>query len=141
MDLEKKYSFFQMQKTLDFMGLQYKDLYSNKTESSILRSTLYKERTNVLSYYIIKTILLQHYPLFLEWCKKNNLSLLQFKKTHSCLDSFCDFIEEHYKSRSMLQGVKTMEEYLDVLKNSKRKKDMKKIFLLNNMRMSICELG
>jgi hypothetical protein len=141
MDLEKKYSFFQMQKTLDFMGLQYKDLYSKQKESSILRSTLYKERTNVLSYYIIKTILLQHYSLFLEWCQKNNFSLLQFKKTHSCLDSFCDFIEEHYKSRSMLQGVKTMEIYLDILKNSKRKKDMKKNFLLNNMRMSICELG
>jgi hypothetical protein len=143
--LERKYSFFQMVKTLDFMGLCYKDLYSNHAQSSIMRSNLYKERTNVLSYYIIKTILLQHYPLFLEWCNKNNLSLMQFKKTHSNLESFCNFISKFYKSRSMLQEVKEMEDFwfqLKTMKTIKKKyNNPKMIYLLNNMRMSICELG
>ena len=139
-DLERKYSFFQMVKTLDFMGLRYKDLYSSSTQSSILRSTLYKERTNVLSYYIIKTILLQHYPLFLEWCKINNLSLLQFKKTQTNLDAFCEFISKFYKSRSMLQEVKEMENTWDQLKMMK-KKDHEIHYLMKNMRMTLCELG
>ena len=140
MNLEQSYSFFQMVKALDHMGLQYKDLYSNHIKSSILRSTLYKERTNVLAYYIVKTILLEHYSLFLHWCKTHHFALLQFKKTHSHLDAFCDFIADHHKTRAMNQGVKKMEEFLHELKNSK-KMDSKKMFLLRNMRMSICELG
>lgn len=139
-DLERKYSFFQMVKTLDFMGLRYRDLYSLRTENSILRSTLYKEKTNVLSYYIIKTILLHHYPLFLEWCKLNNLSLLQFKKTNANLELFCEFIAKNYKSKTMLQSVKEMEKYWNILKKVE-KKDAKMNYLLHNMRMSICELG
>lgn len=139
-DLERKYSFFQMVKTLDFMGLRYRDLYSLRTENSILRSTLYKEKTNVLSYYIIKTILLHHYPLFLEWCKLNNLSLLQFKKTNANLELFCEFIAKNHKSKTMLQSVKEMEEYWNMLKKVE-KKDAKMNYLLHNMRMSICELG
>jgi hypothetical protein len=55
-NFERTYSLFQLVKTLDFMGLQYKDLYSNTKHSTIIRENLYKEKTNVLSYYIIKTI-------------------------------------------------------------------------------------
>jgi hypothetical protein len=141
-DLERKYSFFQMVKTLDFMGLHYKDLYKTKNEeTNMLRNTMYKENTNVLSYYIIKTILINHYPQFLHWCKTNNLSLLQFKKTETNLDNYCDFIGKYYKSRSMLECVKNVEEYLYFLKKHKHHTKPKMIFLLNNMRMSICELG
>jgi hypothetical protein len=145
-ELERRYSFFQMVKTLDFMGLQYNDLYSNSVQSSILRSTLYKERTNVLSYYVLKTVLLHHYPLFLRWCKTNNLTLMQFKKTNTNLEAFCDFIAKNYKARSLLQSVNLTQEYLydlqkRLIKKSGTKKDLKKVFLLTNMRMSICELG
>ena len=58
------------------MGLSYSDLYSNSKHSQVLRENLYKENTNVLSYYIIKTVLLNNYQSFLEWCNKNNLSLI-----------------------------------------------------------------
>jgi hypothetical protein len=46
-----------------------------------MRETLYKEDSNVLSYYIISTIMMNNYQGFLGWCNENNLSLLQFKKT------------------------------------------------------------
>jgi accessory gene regulator protein AgrB len=72
-----------MVKTLDFMGLKYKDLYSNSSVSATMRETLYKEDSNVLSYYIITTILMNNYQGFLSWCNTNNLSLLQFKKSTS----------------------------------------------------------
>ena len=138
-DLERKYSFFQMIKTLNFMGLHYEDLYLKNDESVILRNTLYKEHTNVLSYYIIKTILLNHYPDFLHWCKTNNLSLLQFKKTDANLEKYCDFIKRHYKSKSMLECVKETEDYFNYVKKKPKKQNLN--FLLNNMRMSICEMG
>jgi hypothetical protein len=132
---ERVYSFFQLVKTLNFMGLTYNDLYSKQNESHVLRETMYKENTNVLSYYIIKTILLNNYSGFLLWCKNHNLSLLQFKKTIKNLNDFCLFIEKNYKRKDMLEGVYNTENFL----NNKNMKNQD--FLLNTMRMSVCEMG
>lgn len=72
---EKTFSFFQLVKTLHFMSLNYYNLFAKDMENHSLRETMYKENTNVLSYYIIKTILLNNYGGFLNWCKIHNLSL------------------------------------------------------------------
>ena len=136
------YSFFQMVKTLDFMGLNYNDLYMKTKKSQILRDTMYKEETNVFPYYIIKTILLNNYQSFLSWCQTNNFALLQFKKTPSNLNDFCKFIEKNYKTNTMIEGVLTTEQFLNKIKNDKNeKKDSHKEYILSNLRMSICELG
>jgi len=136
------YSFFQMVKTLDFMGLTYEDLYMKTKKSKLLRETMYKEETNVLPYYVIKTILLNNYQSFLSWCDTNNFSLLQFKKTPSNLNDFCKFIEKKYKTKTMIEGVHTSEQFLNKIKDDKNeKKDSNKEYILSNLRMSICELG
>jgi len=130
---ERTYSFFQLAKTLGFMGLTYKDLYLQS--SHVERTTLYKENSNILSYYVIKTILLNNYNGFFAWCSKNNFSILQFKKTTGNLEQFCLFIEQNYKKKSMLEGIQCVE--YSKLTNIGKKKS----FILNNMRMSICEMG
>jgi hypothetical protein len=79
------------------MKISYKDLYLNNANSAMLRNTMYKEKTNVLSYYVIKTILINNYQLFLEWCNTNNTSLLQFNSSSSNIIKFCDFIEKNIK--------------------------------------------
>jgi len=141
-NFEKTYSFFQMIKTLNFMGLKYKDLYSNSKNSELLRETFYKEKSNVLSYYIIKLILLNNYQGFLSWCNKNNFSLIHFKKTTGNLIEFCNFIEKNYKTTSMIEGVECMEHFFNKYKKKVSKKQLQEDdFLLKNMRMSICELG
>lgn len=134
-NLERTYSFFQMVKVLDFMGLKYTDLYSENKNSLLLRKNLYKEKSNVLSYYILKTILLYNYQGFLSWCKTNNFSLLQFKKTDNNLNQFYLFIERNYKTRGFLEGVECMEDFL------RRPIKKEKNLLIKNMRMTICELG
>jgi hypothetical protein len=123
-------------KVLDFMGMTYQDLYLKNTHSKMLRKTMYKEKTNVLSYYVIKTILLNNYQSFLEWCNTNNLSLLQFNSTSANIIKFCKFIEKNYKINSMLDGVDSAENLLLRLKKQKQKNK----FLMFNLRMSICEL-
>jgi hypothetical protein len=135
-NLERAHSFFQLVKTLDFMGLEYTDLYSNSTHGNISRNTFYKEKTNVLSYYVIKTILINNYQQFLLWCKTNNFSLLQFKKTLTNQREFCNFIQKTYKNKSMLENVKSSNICLTHIKKNKKNE-----YLLNNMKMSICELG
>jgi len=137
-NFERTYGFFQLVKTLDFMGLSYNDLYSKDPHSILLRENMYKEKSNVLSYYVIKTILMNNYQEFFCWCKKNNFSLLQFKKTLSNQKEYCKFIEKSYKIKTMIDGVNNTEHFLKLFK-SKRHKNGK--FILSNLRMSICELG
>jgi len=139
-NFERTYSFFQMVKALNFMGLSYRDLYSKTSKSILLRENLYKEKTNVLSYYVIKTILMNNYQGFLSWCKNNNFSLLQFKKTISNQNDFCRFIEKNYKTSTMLHGVKDTELFLDNITTNKKKQKTVD-YILTNLRMSICELG
>jgi hypothetical protein len=137
-NLEITYSFFQMSKVLNFMGLTYKDLYSKNIHSKMKRETLFKEKSNILSYYIIKTILINNYQGFLNWCKDNNLSLLQFKKTIPNQTRFCRLIEKTYKTQSMLDGVDKTQEFLQFCKD---KKFVNKEYLSKNLRMTLCELG
>jgi hypothetical protein len=103
---------------------------------------LYKENTNVLAYYVIKTILLNNYGGFLGWCKSHNLSLLQFKKTIKNLKDFCLFIEKNYKTTDMLQNVKKTESFVKELEwvKTQTKKSKTQTFLESNMRMTVCEM-
>ena len=143
-NFERNYSFFQLVKTLKFMGLSYTDLYSKSQKSSIMRDNLYKEDSNVLAYYIIKTILINNYQDFIFWCKKHNNSLLQFRKTTSNQTKLCKFIEKKYKTNQMLENVKSSDLFMKKFKdlNGKNKININEIYyLLTNMRMSVCELG
>jgi hypothetical protein len=105
-----------------------------------LRETLYKENTSVLSYYVIKTILLSNYQQFLKWCDINNLSLLQFKKTNSNVDKFCDFIVKKHKTKNFTSNVKKAQEQLHDLDKNKQISSTNKQLLLNNLRMTLCEM-
>jgi len=136
-NFERTFSFFQLVKTLQFMGLTYKDLYSKTSQSIINRENLYKEKSNVLSYYVLKTIMINNFQGFLDWCKRNNLSLFNFKRTIGNQKEFCKFITRNYKTKSMLDGINEAEIFISKL-NSK-KVNMR--YILSNMRMSICELG
>ena len=110
----------------------------------MIRDTLYKEDTNVLAYYIIKTVLLANYPSFLDWCMTNNTSLLQFKKTQRNQMEFCKFINSHYKSQGLLRLISCEENHLSKLiqkrpRTTKKKRD--NTYILHTMRMTTCELG
>jgi len=132
MRIEIIFSFFQMVKVLHFMGLRYKDIIHRDTKNS------YREKTNVLAYFIITMVLLDNYENFLSWSKHNNgNALFVFRKTQKNVGSFCDFIEKKYKSPSILQGVECMESFLSNI----NPKERKELFLLKNMRMTASEWG
>jgi hypothetical protein len=140
-NFERTHSFFQLVKTLHYMGLRYETLFKKDKQNTLRRETLYKEKTSILAYYIIKTILMNNYQGFLDWCQTNNYELYDFKKTQPNIDKFCLFIKKNYKSNEMLDNVERMEHFfIDTKHNSRDKKD-KYNFIMNTMRMSICELG
>jgi len=145
MNFEIMYAFFQMVKVLDFMNLQYTQLYETDAIAVNIRKTLYKENTNVLSYYIITMILIFNYQSFLLWCSTNNDTLLQFKKTTLNQDSFFHFIEKKYTNAKLLKAIQCTFELFKNVKKARNKSDTRKHknlgFLMNNLRMTICELG
>jgi hypothetical protein len=145
--LESAYSFFQMVKVLDFMNMEYTNLYEKDDISENIRQTLYKEDTSVLAYYVITLILIYNYQSFLSWCKTNNTYLLQFKKTLTNQMSFCRFIEKKYKSSKMLEIINCSRIFFKNLVIKKRQKTIgtnviKDLnYLTNNLRMTLCEMG
>jgi hypothetical protein len=137
MQIERTYSSFQMNKVLNYMGLDYSKLYLKNKHVEKIRNEKYKENTNVLSYYILTNILLYNYQEFFIWCYENNTnSIIQFNKTQANLMKLCDFIEGHYKTRSMIQSIKCCNNLLVHLKQTNNK-DYN--FLIENLRMTICE--
>ena len=140
MNYERIYSFFQMVKVLDFMNLDYNALNKTGSQSNIVRQNQYKENTSVLSYYVITLILINNYQDFILWCNINNTSLFQFKQTITNQNNFCKFIEKKYKLKSLLEGVECSENILHrIKKTAGSNKNI--LFLLTNLRMTLCELG
>jgi len=143
LNFERIYSFYQMVKVLDFMDLEYNLLIKKKSPSDSIRRTLYKENTNVLAYYIVTTILMNSYEDFLVWCKINNDTFLQFKKTDTNQKHFCKFIEQRYKSPELLFNIECTEDLLTNIKKQaiKNKRSKYNSYLLKNLRMTLCELN
>ncbi len=81
---------------------------------------------------------MNNYQGFLSWCKSNNFSLLQFKKTISSQKEYCKFIEKNYKLKSMLEGIKETTQFLQTIDRKNKTASYK--YILSNLRMSICEL-
>jgi len=143
LNFERIFSFYQMVKVLNFMDLEYDLLIKKKSPADSIQRTLYKENTNVLAYYIVTTILLNSYEDFLVWCKINNDTFLQFKKTDTNQRNFCRFIEQRYKSPELLFNIECTEDLLtDIKKRStKNKRSKYGLYLLKNLRMTLCELN
>ena len=132
--IEIIFSIFQMNKVLRFMGLSYSQLYiKDETANTIARRYLYREKTNVLAYYIVKTILLFYHVDFLNWCDRNNgLSMVQFRNTRLNLMEFARFIEQKYKSQKFLEMTSEINKLFGNISTEKKE-------LLKTMRMTACE--
>jgi len=143
LNFERIFSFYQMVKILNFMDIEYRFLILKSNHADSIRRAMYKENTNVLAYYIVTMILINNYEDFLLWCKINNDTFLQFKKTDINQRRFCRFIEQYYKAPDLLKSIECSSELLTNIKNKGRKGKMSKYneFLLKNLRMTLCELN
>lgn len=136
---EQIFSLFQCVKVLDFMGMRYSNLYETDNVSRSVRKYLFKEKTNVFAYYVMKANLLYFCSEFMHWCSKNNTNLLCFRKTMPHLDKFFEFVEGHYKRKRFLDSLEDMQSFL---KSAKRRRAYTKCnTLTKTMRMSLCELS
>ena len=141
---EAAWRIFQMHKVLHFMGLRYSDLYNKSKKAQLARSNLYREDTNIFSYYIITSILLVNYGEFFEWCSVNNGigGKMSFHKTDSNVMAFAHFIVELSEktiSKNNIKGIGSKKCFNVILKSSAVPEDRK--WISETMRMSVCEMS
>jgi hypothetical protein len=122
-----------MNKILSFLDIDdYNHLYDDDKVSKNLRR-LYKEDTNIFSYYILKMILLYNTNEFLKWNWNNNTNIIKFNKNNSSnYNKLFKFVEKKYKSEKMLEDIKHMKRF------SKKSNDDK--FLRKTLRMTVFDL-
>ena len=128
---ERNFGMYQLVKVLKHMNLSYFDLINQtkrEERNPIYIKKQYREATNVLSYYVLKNILLNNYNEFLDWCDKNNTNTFQFVKTEEHLQMFYKFIEKHYKTKDMLEVINHAEKLKSI-----------DPFICKSMRMTCCE--
>lgn len=89
-EMEKIFSIMQSKKILGVFGIDYSMIHNEEYRRSYM--SLYKENTNVCSYYILKSILLLNHKSFIIWCDKNNLNFVTFKKSESNLTKFTEYL-------------------------------------------------
>lgn len=132
---EQMFSLFQMAKILRLMGIHYRSLYENDKLSVQSQKYLYREKTNIFAYYILKTILLYNASSFMKFCKKNNDNILNMEVTDKNMNKLFDFINFHYKKPNFLKDISNM--YLFVKNIPKKRKND---FILRTSRMTAIEL-
>ena len=103
LDIETKFSLVQCAKVLRHNQMKYSDFYSG---SSVALQRYY-ENTNVLSYYVIKSILMNNKNEFITWCVSNNKNPLDFHKTPANINRYCALIRQLYRKPDFIQGITT----------------------------------
>jgi len=103
LEMEARFSMFQCAKVLDHNNMVYTDLFQESKRRH------YREDTHVLSYYIIKSLLLYNKNHFIEWCSTNNKVLLDFNKTNRGITGFCNMIRSLYMDPVYIDAMKTIE--------------------------------
>jgi hypothetical protein len=121
---ERLFSLFQCAKVLYHYKLDYKELYEKSPAAQTERTLKYKEDTNILSYYIIKTIFMFFIDDYMNWCADNNktdrgLFTLQMKHTPENIKNYCKFIENHYKRKDYTSSLHLFEKWFRNSKNAK----------------------
>lgn len=103
---EQMFSMFQCVKVLYHQELYYKDILRGSNAASI-----YSENTNVLSYYIIKSIFMFFIDDFFLFMKKNNQSSLIFLNTMENIEEYCSIIKKKYNNSEYLFVIHKIEEW------------------------------
>ena len=102
LNIEKTFALVQVNKILMYMNLRYNMIIKNDEHNVMTRRMLYRENTNVLSYYILKTVLLVNDVQFYEWIIIHNKNLLAFKQDPHNIIHFVNFLIEHMGNDKMV---------------------------------------
>ena len=138
--IELKHSLFQVAKILSHYDTNYEELIQNKNSSHISTRCNYKEDTPVLSYYIIRSIMLFNIDEFLLWCSRNNNMSINFtqisarENINEKMVKYCKLIQSQYMNPDYIYQVNSIQTAIKKIKTIPKNK-----YILENLRMTITE--
>lgn len=143
-NFEMIYSIFQISKILHhFKFNNFSEFFNEKgfTEEEKKKS-LYKETSNIISYYIIKSALLFNLNSFYSFCIKNNLLYgLKFIETENNYNLFFNLVLESLKNKSFQFLI---NHNIELIKYNNSKTLDKKLnednYIFENLRMTCIEM-
>jgi hypothetical protein len=100
LQLERLFSLYQMNKVLDFMGLNYTDIYSS---GAYMKAHLYKEETHVFGYYILTALFLNDYKEFMQWCAVINNNIMKFNCRAESFKKMATYIQQIHNNNDLLR--------------------------------------
>ena len=133
-EIEMAFTIFQVSKILDFMGLKLMDLHFKNKKAKVSQKYLYRENTNVFSYYILKMLLFLNLDESLIWFDKHNQNLLKFSNSRKDVEEFGDFLIKKFENPVMHRMFLAMDK--KKMGISFKNKDE----IINTLRMSAVEL-
>lgn len=112
---EQVFSMFQCAKILTHFNIEYNDLlYANNQTKNPNKN--YRDKTHVLSYYIIKTILLYHINDFIEECIHMNGYSIQFDKNANRINEnmhkYCQLVNKLHKNPPFITELNNMSRFM-----------------------------
>jgi hypothetical protein len=111
---ERAFSLFQCAKILRYYGLEYHELHDSHSQEARLRK--YKEKTHVLSYFIIKSIFFFFLDEYVEWCVKHNGLTLRFDCSEKTVTQYCNLVGKLYRSPVYTETLGDFERWFSRLK-------------------------
>ena len=103
MEVERLFSVMQAQKVLSYMNLTY-DIVT--TPGSRIAYNLYREKTNVFSYYVLTAILMNNPYDFMKLCNNMNKKWIRFDNTIKAVKELENYIKAVYKNSDLLENIR-----------------------------------
>lgn len=96
--IESLFSVVQSYRVLSFLDLTYTQSID---PSCIYASTIYTEKTNIFSYYVLCGAFMFNPYVFIQWCANNNPNVLQFNNTPKGSKLFCVYMTEALRNHKI----------------------------------------
>ena len=134
-ELQQTFSLFQANKILYYYDFTYSDLFIAETAQK------YTEKTQVFSYYFLKSVWMFHINDFMHFCVKQpgGFSLKIYPSVKN-IDTFIDKMMKLGKSFHFHKEMNEMFIQCTTLLNNVRRNKRKTDFITNTLRMTIHEL-
>lgn len=127
--MERAFSLFQTIKLLRHFKMKYSDFVNG----DVTVKDKYKERTEVFSYFILKSVLMFNYSKFIEWCMRNNRGSLHFQNPETNILKYArELILAQYSDPLFLRAIEVVED----AEFSHKKRVHNVHFMYSTMRMS-----
>lgn len=107
---EITFSMIQCTKVLHHNHLKYIELLNSE-------DNVYHENANIMSYYIVRCMLLFHANEFIQWTLMQNNSSMEFKKNKSNVLRYVDFIEKCSRDQVFINSMMQVEQQYKVMES------------------------